>query len=352
MATAPAAVEQRGARAIDDAGQDVAAEFVGAEQMRGRRAVPACWTRSCASGSSARTRRRGRASDQPGEEHDGRAARRRPATARGERSTRTRPEAQAAGARRAGFERPGVVARDAGRRARDTARTPAPRRRRRAVARKQRGWNGQPGGGAAGFGDLALQHDARRRAARRIGDRARRTAATACRGAAGARYSVSRGPSSTMRPRYITATRSRDVAHDGQVVRDEQVGEPELALQVLQQVDDLRLDRDVERGDGLVEDEQARAAARAPGRCRCAASARRRIRAGSGSAAGATGRPSRTARRSGARRPSRRTGRGCAAARRRSSPDRQDRVERGERVLEDVLHLRAAPAAARAGRGR
>ena len=42
------------------------------------------------------------------------------------------------------------------------------------------------------------------------------------------------------------------------VVRDEQVGEPELRLQVQHQVDDLRLDRDVERGDRLVGDDQLR----------------------------------------------------------------------------------------------
>ena len=49
----------------------------------------------------------------------------------------------------------------------------------------------------------------------------------------------------------------RDVLHDREVVGDEQVGEPKLALQVLQQVDDLRLDRHVERRDRLVEDQQA-----------------------------------------------------------------------------------------------
>ena len=38
-----------------------------------------------------------------------------------------------------------------------------------------------------------------------------------------------------------------DVADDGEVVGDEQVGETEALLQVLQQVDDLRLDRHVER---------------------------------------------------------------------------------------------------------
>ena len=43
-----------------------------------------------------------------------------------------------------------------------------------------------------------------------------------------------------------------DVVDDGEIVRNEEVREPELGLQVLQQVQDLRLDRDVERGYGLV----------------------------------------------------------------------------------------------------
>ena len=47
-------------------------------------------------------------------------------------------------------------------------------------------------------------------------------------------------------------------------MRDEDVGQPELALQVLQQVDDLRLDRDVQRRHGLVQDQQARALALKP----------------------------------------------------------------------------------------
>ncbi|GAA0007739.1 hypothetical protein BRDID11002_77450 [Bradyrhizobium diazoefficiens] len=44
----------------------------------------------------------------------------------------------------------------------------------------------------------------------------------------------------------------------GEVVRDEEIGEAVLALQVDQQIDHLRLDRDVERGDRLVADDQAR----------------------------------------------------------------------------------------------
>ena len=50
----------------------------------------------------------------------------------------------------------------------------------------------------------------------------------------------------------------RDVAHHGQVVRDEDVGEAQAPLQVLQQVDHLRLDRDVERRHRLVADDQLR----------------------------------------------------------------------------------------------
>ncbi len=37
------------------------------------------------------------------------------------------------------------------------------------------------------------------------------------------------------------------VIDDGEVVGNEQIGQPELGLQILQQVEDLRLDRDVER---------------------------------------------------------------------------------------------------------
>ena len=43
---------------------------------------------------------------------------------------------------------------------------------------------------------------------------------------------------------------------DDEVVRDQQVGEVERALEMGQQVEDLRLDRDVEGGDRLVGDDQ------------------------------------------------------------------------------------------------
>ena len=46
---------------------------------------------------------------------------------------------------------------------------------------------------------------------------------------------------------------------------DEQVGQPELALQPLEQVDDLGLDRDVERADRLVGDDEVRVERERPG---------------------------------------------------------------------------------------
>ena len=49
-----------------------------------------------------------------------------------------------------------------------------------------------------------------------------------------------------------------DVPHQRQVVRDEQVRQPEPLLQVLQQIDDLRLHRDVQRRHRLVADQQLR----------------------------------------------------------------------------------------------
>src|SRR5205085_4750532 len=47
-----------------------------------------------------------------------------------------------------------------------------------------------------------------------------------------------------------------DVPDDAEVVRDEYVGQAQLVLKLVEQVDHLRLDRDVERGDRLVEQDQ------------------------------------------------------------------------------------------------
>ena len=50
----------------------------------------------------------------------------------------------------------------------------------------------------------------------------------------------------------------RDLPHDAEIVRDEQNGHSELGLQVFEELQDLRLHRDVERGRGLVGDEKVR----------------------------------------------------------------------------------------------
>ena len=132
-----------------------------------------------------------------------------------------------------------------------------------------------------------------------------------------------------------------DVLDHRQVVRDEQVRQAELALQVHQQVDDLRLDRHVERGDRLVADDQLRVERQRPRDADALPLAAGELVRDSGSSARA-------------RSPTRSNSCGdplLALARRCAmpwitsgsptmSPARHARVERGERVLEDDLHLR------------
>ena len=102
---------------------------------------------------------------------------------------------------------------------------------------------------------VALQDDAlaRRRRARAP---ARPRAAPRCRGAS------ERAKIAPLRRHLddLAEIHHRDavghVLDDGEVVADEQERQAELLLQVLQQVDDLRLDRDVERRDRLVADDE------------------------------------------------------------------------------------------------
>ena len=57
----------------------------------------------------------------------------------------------------------------------------------------------------------------------------------------------------------------RHVPHDAEVVRDEDVGQPELVLEVGEEVEHLRLDRDVKGRDGLVGDDDRRVDGERPG---------------------------------------------------------------------------------------
>ena len=78
-------------------------------------------------------------------------------------------------------------------------------------------------------------------------------------GCAGRAYSTSGSPTSHSRPRYMTADPVADVLHHGQVVGDEHHRQAVAGLHVLEQVQDLRLDRHVEGGHRLVADDQLRA---------------------------------------------------------------------------------------------
>ena len=145
-----------------------------------------------------------------------------------------------------------------------------------------------------------------------------------------------------------------DVRDDAEVVRDQDDRRPEPLAQLAQQVEDARLDRHVEGGRRLVGDQDASGRRRAPSRSSRAAASRRRAGAGT--------------RRPGA------PGRGCARGRAARSPasarsaretswcrrsdladllaDREHRVERGHRLLEDERDLPAADSRdARGGRG-
>ena len=72
----------------------------------------------------------------------------------------------------------------------------------------------------------------------------------------GSRKIVRTGPSSTMRPAYMTATRSAVLGDDAEVVGDEQQRQVERRLHLAQQVENLRLDRHVERRRRFVGDDE------------------------------------------------------------------------------------------------
>ena len=93
---------------------------------------------------------------------------------------------------------------------------------------------------------------------------ARRTA-TWCRGGGGRRRWTAAGPVSTIRPSCMTETRSQRSATTPKLCVTMQDGHAELLLEVAQQVEDLGLDGDVERGGRLVGDDQARVAGDRPG---------------------------------------------------------------------------------------
>ena len=125
--------------------------------------------------------------------------------------------------------------------------------RHRSCAFGQRGWNRQPDGGAAGDG-----RSPRRTIRSRLGERVRvrgghgREQRARCRGGGCAREGPRSSAISTILPRYMTAIRSLTWrTTDRSCVMNTYV-RLQLVLQLGEQVDDLRLDRDVQRRHRLV----------------------------------------------------------------------------------------------------
>ena len=92
----------------------------------------------------------------------------------------------------------------------------------------------------------------------RIRHRNRRQQRAACTDAPARRTAPRSVPISTICPAIHHRHAAADVLDQPQVVRDEQVGQLQLLLQIHQQVDDLRLHRHVERRHRLVGDDQRR----------------------------------------------------------------------------------------------
>ena len=129
----------------------------------------------------------------------------------------------------------------------------------RSAARKSSPWAAGPETGTiAGDGRQRRSCCLQRRWPRRAA--APSASARRCRDGADGRRPRSTGPVSTMRPAYITATRSAISATTPRLWVTNSMPMPRSCLQRGQQVEDLRLDGDVERGGRLVGDQQRRIA--------------------------------------------------------------------------------------------
>ena len=200
----------------------------------------------------------------------------------------------------------------------------------------------------AAAGGRRRSGSARRRRARCARARARAPgpapapprAATACTGGAGRSKIASRGPSSTILPRYMTATRAAICRTTARSCAMKRSVRPSSSWRSLSRLTIWAWIETSSARHGLVGDDEVRARARARARCRCAGAGRRRTRAGSAvrrplGQADAASSSSRTRARRSARDPT-------PCARSGSAIDLLDlhaRVERRVGVLED--HLRA-----------
>ena len=145
-----------------------------------------------------------------------------------------------------------------------TASSAGRRRGRRRSHSGQRGAKAQPVGMAARLGTMPGMA-AELLAGRFMPGRRRRAAASSaggrrCRGGAGCGTPRATGPSSTIAAGIHHRDAVGDLGDDAEIVGDEEHAHAALALELAQQVEDLRLDGDVERGRRLVGDEQRRVA--------------------------------------------------------------------------------------------
>ena len=174
-------------------------------------------------------------------------------------------------------------------------------------------------------------------------------AARPCTGGAAGRRSRSTGPSSTIRPRYMTSTRSHSSATTLRLCVIRISVSPCSCAQAREQLDDLQLDGHVERRGRLVGDQQARARRERVGDHHALAHAARelvRVAASTRSGRGARRRASRSTA----------TWRAARAAQAAMRPqhllerrlDAVERIERRARALEDHRDLLAADAVHRA----
>ena len=129
----------------------------------------------------------------------------------------------------------------------------------------QRVWKRQPDGGAAGTGCRPAARCARARVDARGSGTGIAESSASVYGCFGRVVHLFGGTllddASEVHHRDAVA----DVAHEREVVRDEEVGEAELLLQVAEQVDDVGLDRHVEAAHRLVEHEQLGGERQRPG---------------------------------------------------------------------------------------
>ena len=203
----------------------------------------------------------------------------------------------------------------------------------------QRVWKRQPARRVRRARQVALRAGSSRAAARSPGrGSGPPTAARSCTGAAGCRRARRPARPRRSRPRYMTAMRSEMCRTTARSWAMKRYVRSNSRLQLLEQVHDLRLDRDVERRDGLVADDEVRVERERPREPDALPlAARELVRVARGGVARA-GRRRRAARARGSA-TDLRSPTPCTLHRLADhAPDAVPRVQRRERVLEDHLH--------------